>query len=83
MNFLNKVIRMLTTLALWAWGYEKAEPEVEPAQRHPHGDPEVGRQLQDSLGPVRAIAVLAEIKPMPPDEAWAAVRAALERGGAQ
>ena len=82
MNFLNKVISMLTTLALWAWGYEKALPDVEPDQRHPYGDPKVGQQLQNSLGPAGAIAVLAEIRELPPDEAWAAVNAAL-KGGAQ
>ena len=85
MNFLNKVIKILTTLttlALWVWGYEKAEPEVEPAQRHPHGDPGVGRRLQNSLGSAEAVAVLAKIKPMPPDKAWAAVNEAL-KGGAQ
>ncbi len=82
MNFLNKAVEVLVNIALWVWGYEKALPGVEPAQRHPYDNTEVSQRLQVKLGAARAIQVRARIRELPPDDAWAAVDAAL-KGGAQ
>lgn len=82
MNFLNKVVKALVTLALWIWGYEKALPDVEPTRRHPLDIPEVSQRLQGELGVAKAIQVRTKIRELPPDDAWAAVDAAL-KGGAQ